>query len=628
MKYITTPVYYVNDIPHIGHAYTTILADILKKYYKIKGDKVYLLTGTDEHGQKIENAAKLKNIEVEQYTNEISMKFKSLWDIFLIEYDYFARTTNNKHEKSVQSAFEIMFNNGDIYKGEYEGNYCIACEAFFTKSQLLDNNLCPDCKRTTNHIKEENYFFALSKYQDKLLNWYMKNPNIIYPSYRLNEVINFIKIGLNDLSITRSSFKWGIKLPDSINDKEHIIYVWLDALLSYITSVGFPDDIDLLKKHTFNMQHFVGKDILRFHAIYWPAFLMSLSINLPSKIYVHGWWMVDGKKMSKSIGNVVNPKELIETYGIDVVRYFLTRDVSFGQDGDFSSRSITARYNSDLSDTLGNLLNRLIGMSEKYFNLNFSITNYDFLQIEVDKLNQAIINLDSLMTSMSVNRYLEDLWKILDNANLLITKYSPWKMIKNGNIDDVKVFLAFISNVLIKSALLLYPIMPESSNKILGVFKLNINYYHSLITNMNYITNFNISKIPPLFPKIDLVDNKSISNKLSLIKEEININQFNKIDIRVGRIISANKIENSNKLLKFQIDFGNDIGIRQIVSGIAEFYDHDSLKDKLICAIVNLKPSKIFGNLSEGMILTSEDNDGKLSLISVDSNISVGSKVL
>lgn len=627
MKYITTPIYYVNDIPHIGHAYTTILADIFKKYQILKGDEAYLLTGTDEHGQKIENAAKTKNINPQLYTDEVSLKFRSLWDELEINYDYFVRTTDSKHENAVKAAFEIMLKKGDIYKGEYEGHYCISCETFFTKHQLVNDIACPDCSRDTNYIKEENYFFALSKYQDRLLEWYKYNPDVIMPSYRLNEVINFVESGLNDLSITRNGFDWGVKLPKSLNDDKHVIYVWLDALLSYISPVGFNNDINLLNKYTNNMIHFVGKDILRFHAIYWPAFLMSLSINLPRRIYVHGWWIVNGIKMSKSIGNVVNPKSLIDVYGLEVTRYFLSREISFGYDGDFNPKLIVNHSNAYLSDTLGNLLNRFIGMCEKYFNCQFSIDNFSFLKSEIDKLDVILGSLDSIMDLMIINRYLEELWRSFDMANALITKSEPWNMIKNGKIGDVKELLAFVGNILIKGSLLLYPIMPKSSEKIMHVFNVNTSYYKPLIENKEYIKEFNINKIPPIFPKINYEDTIARNCENIINKSEICIDDFNKVDIRVGKIIKVNKIESSNKLLKMSIYFGEDIGTKEIISGIAQFYTPNDLIDKLVCAIINLKPSKIFGHISEGMILTSEDDDLNVSVVTFDSSIKVGSKI-
>ncbi|RDU61646.1 methionine--tRNA ligase [Helicobacter sp. MIT 14-3879] len=623
-KYITTPIYYVNDIPHIGHAYTTILVDMFKKYQELKGNSCILLTGTDEHGQKIENSAKMKNKSPQEYADSISFKFRSLWDSFNISYDYFIRTTDSYHNIGVKKAFEVMFSNGDIYKDYYEGNYCVSCETFFTKRQLLDNLLCPDCGKETTALREESYFFRLSKYQDKLLEWYKQD--VIFPLHKKNEVIRFVESGLSDLSITRSTFKWGIELPKSINDNKHIIYVWLDALLSYITPLGFGNNKENKMKLFDDATHFVGKDILRFHAVYWPAFLFSLNLPLPKKIYAHGWWLIDGAKMSKSVGNVVNPKEIADTYGLETMRYFLISEVSFGQDGDFSIKALTKRANSELSDKLGNLLNRLLGMSEKYFNFNIESSDFSLFENEIDNVNNIINSLDSYMENMMPNKYLEELWSIFDIANITITKHSPWEMIKN-NKKDVSSLLVFIANILAKGALMVYPILPQSSIKIMESLGINESFYKDIIKESKMIKKFTLTKIPPLFPKLEVKEeqlNKTKEIKDKQVKEEVNLRQFDKLDIRIGKILSAKKVKDSTKLLVFSIDFG-EFGVRQIVSGIANFYKESDLVGINVCAIINLKPSKIRGIISEGMLLTAEDSDGNLELLRL--NIKHGSKV-
>ncbi|MDR2636095.1 MAG: methionine--tRNA ligase, partial [Campylobacteraceae bacterium] len=356
-KYITTPIYYVNDVPHIGHAYTTIIADSLARFYRLKGYETFFLTGTDEHGQKIEQAALSRGKNPKEYADMVSEKFRSLWDDFGISYDYFIRTTDENHKKGAQKAFETMLKKGDIYKGEYEGHYCVSCETFFTDSQLINNEYCPDCGRTTTLVKEDSYFFRLSSYQDRLLKWYQDIDDCVIPKAKKNEVINFVKQGLRDLSITRTSFDWGIKLPDSLGDSKHVLYVWLDALVNYISALGYGTDEKNISFWPASF-HIVGKDILRFHSIYWPAFLMSLELPLPKHIAAHGWWTRNGEKMSKSKGNVVNPREVAEVYGLENFRYFLLREVPFGQDGDFSQKALIDRINSDLGNELGNLLNR------------------------------------------------------------------------------------------------------------------------------------------------------------------------------------------------------------------------------------------------------------------------------
>ncbi len=646
--FITSPIYYVNDIPHIGHAYTTIACDAFKKYQILKGNNAILLTGTDEHGQKIENSAKAKGKAPQEYADEISAKFRNLWDYFGIDYDYFVRTTDDYHDCGVKRAFEIMQQKGDIYKGEYEGNYCVSCETFFTKRQLIDGEKCPDCRKPTKEIKEESYFFALSKYEKRLLAWYAENEEVILPKFKRNEVIKFVENGLSDLSITRSTFSWGISLPKSANDTTHIIYVWLDALLSYITPLGFGNTRTNQMAMFENAYHFVGKDILRFHAIFWPAFLMSLDLPLPKRIFTHGWWLSEGAKMSKSIGNVVNPKDIADNYGLEILRYFLLREVPFGQDGDFAIRALIERTNAELSDSLGNLLNRLLGMSEKYFALKIEADDFVGLKFEQKSVDEIIESLDSLMENMTPNRYLEELWKLFDLANGLITQYAPWELMKEGRVREVASLLVFIANILAKATLLIYPVLPKSATNMAKSLGIGLDLYNDLIKNRTYLTRFNLTKIPPLFPKIEQVIEKSTtlrhsegdSPKNPRIKSDsfldssptaqndglansalpqIKIDDFKKIDIRVGEILEANHIEGSQNLLVFQIDFG-DFGKRQIVSGIAQFYAPQELIGKKICAIINLKPTKIMGVKSEGMLLTSEDSSDSQMDSQGDSN--------
>lgn len=626
-QYVTTPIYYVNDVPHIGHAYTTILADMFKRYQTLRGKECILLTGTDEHGQKIENSAKLKGKTPKEYADEVSFKFQNLWSVFEISYDYFVRTTNEYHDIGVKKAFEEMYKNGDIYKGQYEGNYCVSCETFFTKRQLVDELFCPDCGKETSPLKEESYFFRLSKYEKKLLQWYKENPNVILPLHKRNEIIKFVEGGLSDLSITRSGFTWGISLPSFVDDNKYIMYVWLDALLSYITPLGYGND-NPNKMYLFNhATHFVGKDILRFHAIYWPAFLMSLNLPLPKQIYAHGWWTKDGVKMSKSIGNVINPEEVANTYGLEIMRYFLIREVPFGQDGDFSHKALIERANSELSDTLGNLLNRLLGMAEKYFNLSIESSQFGYLENEINALNTILKSLESYMDNMMPNRYLEELWKIFDIANTSITKYAPWEMMKQGESEKTQALLVFVANILSKGALLVYPILPRTAKEMMKSLGIDFAQYNVLIANNDMITQFTLTKIPPLFPKIESkkAESKPKKSKIPPQKDEISIKQFDKVDIRVGKIIDISDVKDSNKLLVLKVDFGESLGVRQIVSGIAHFYKCDELQDRLVCAIVNLKPSKIMGVLSQGMILTSQDDKGNLSIISP--NAQLGSQV-
>lgn len=633
-KFITTPIYYVNDVPHIGHAYTTIIADTLARLWRLQGDEVYFMTGTDEHGQKIEEAAHARNFTPREYADEISAKFRNLWDEFEISYDAFVRTTSDEHKKTVQNAFEIMYKKGDIYKGEYSGSYCVSCESFFPENQLIDGEFCPDCGKKTRIVKEESYFFRLSNYQDALLKWY-ENNDCILPKSKKNEIVNFVKGGLKDLSITRTSFDWGIKLPEIINDPKHVIYVWLDALLIYPSALGFLRDGEKMEFWQ-NTTHLVGKDILRFHAVYWPAFLMSLGVDLPRHIGAHGWWTRDGKKMSKSLGNVVNPREVANAYGLEQFRYFLLREVPFGQDGDFSQRTFITRINGELCNDLGNLLGRITGMSSKYSSNEINSKNVTkFFTDELNLAQEFIENALKFINEISTSKFLEELWKVLNLANLSITKYEPWNLMKNGETDKACALVGLCANLLARVAMLLSPVMPHACDKIASAlgFEISPIFYTRLIKN-GEILDFISRQNEPLFAKVEneLLDTPpKISSEISKTTmqnepeiSQIKIDDFKKSLIKVGTILECENIAGSEKLLKFKIDLGEDAP-RQIISGIAKFYTPSELVGKQVCVLANLKPAKIFGHISEGMILSAED--GKLTLLSTLSHVKNGAIV-
>jgi methionyl-tRNA synthetase len=642
--YITTPIYYVNDVAHIGHAYTTIIADMLARYSRLTGANTYFLTGTDEHGQKIAQSAEQRGKTPKEYADEVSGKFKALWDDFDITYDKFIRTTDDQHKTGVQAAFQKMYDKGDIYKGEYEGYYCVSCETFFTEKQLVDEQFCPDCGKPTNIVKEESYFFKLSAYEDRLLKWYEENEDCILPRSKKNEIVNFVQGGLRDLSISRTSFDWGVKLPESMNEPKHVMYVWLDALMNYITALGYgTDEKDMA--HWPASTQLVGKDILRFHAIYWPAFLMSLDLPLPKHIAAHGWWTRDGEKMSKSKGNVVDPKLVADAYGLDAFRYFMLREVPFGQDGDFSQKALMDRINSDLGNDLGNLLNRISGMSGKYF--DFKVSSKDvkkFHQKELDEVEEIFENIEEYLYKMQLNRYLEDIWKVLTIANKAIGDYEPWNLMKEGKSSEAMALVALITNIMARVSLLLDSVMPEKIAKIatsLGI-AIDNKTYTSLILNKELIADTTITKVEQLFPRIEEVlleqakpaivekaaAEVNASKKDEKVEEDdnlITIDKFFETTLKIGTIVEAEEVPKSKKLLKLQVDLGEGRN-RQILAGIKEFYNAVDLIGTQACVVANLKPAKLMGMISEGMLMAARDENG-LSLIRPEAPKQIGTKI-
>lgn len=611
--YITTPIYYVNDKAHIGHAYTTIIADTLARFARLRGDETFFLTGTDEHGQKIEESAIKNNESPKAYADKVSKSFKDLWAELEISNDYFIRTTDEKHKAIVRKIFLKMYEKGDIYKDEYEGHYCVSCETFHTKTQLLDEDKCPDCKKPTRILKEESYFFRLSKYQDRLLKWYEENPICIMPASKKNEVIAFVKQGLRDLSVTRTSFSWGIKIPDELNDDKHIIYVWLDALSNYLSALGYLDDDAKMSFWPANVQ-LVGKDILKFHAIYWPCFLMSLDLPLPKMIGAHGWWTVEGEKMSKSIGNVINPLDIKNEFGNEPLRYFLLSQMPFGNDGDFSKAAMVNKINGELVNELGNLLSRSISMAKKYFDL--SVEFKSGFSEELNEANEHFKASINAINELRMNEYINEVLKALSVANAMVSKYEPWNMMKNNESEKTQSLLVVIFNILKNASILLSPVMPKASLKIANALGISIDTkaYNDMFVLEN---SFKVSECEHLFSRVELkVENmQEIKEVKEEIKEpKIKIDDFAKIKMQVATVLECENVEGSEKLLKFQLDLGTEK--RQVLSGIAKYYKPEQLVGKQIILLANLESRKIFKHLSEGMILSAKNSDESLVLLS------------
>jgi len=626
--YITTPIYYVNDVPHIGHAYTTIIADALARFNKLAGREVFFLTGTDEHGQKIEKAAAARGLTPKELADAVVVRFKELWQTLDIAYDYFIRTTDPRHEAGVQKLFARLLDQGDIYKGNYQGWYCTSEENFLADDVPFDpdgGKTCPDCGRKATIVSEETYFFRLSAYQDRLLAFYDQNPRFVRPQGRMNEVKSFVRQGLKDLSITRTTVKWGIQVP---GDPKHTIYVWFDALHNYLTGIGFDWDKDLLEKFWPADVQLIGKDILRFHAVFWPAFLMAGGFELPKSVFGHGWWLKDDSKMSKSKGNVLDPNDILKAFGPDPLRYFLLREVPIGQDGNFSHEGFVHRVNSDLANDLGNLVQRTLTMIVSYFN---GVMEQPGPEEDKDRqLGSAFASLKvrvfDLYNEFYANKALEEIWVYLNAVNKYLAEEEPWQMAKAPEKRPRLARVLFQAASAIRGiAYLAYPVMPGSMEKAWALLGEKGRIQEKRFEEIGFYDikpGRRIRKPSPLFPRVSLKDfigdeepgqsvpdqeTAALQKKGEKTMDIVSFEEFKKMDLRVAHILKAERVPATNKLLKLEVDVGT--GKRTMVAGIAETYAPEDLIGKRLIVIVNLKPAVIRGIESQAMLLAACEGD-------------------
>ena len=627
--YITTPIYYPNAAPHVGTAYSTIVCDVVARYKRLTGYDVKFLTGVDEHGQKIQEAADKNGYTPQQWVDKMSLNFTTLWEKLNISNTDFMRTTQERHINSVREIVKRVNDNGDIYKGEYWGKYCVSEETFVPENQLVDGKYMG---KEVIDVKEVSYFFKLSKYEDALLKYIDEHPEFIKPEGKKNEVVAFIKQGLQDLSISRTTFDWGIPLE---LEEGHVIYVWFDALTNYLTGAGFAKDPEEFANVWTNgtVNHVIGKDILRFHAIIWPAMLMSAGIKLPETIAAHGWWTVEGEKMSKSLGNVVNPAEEVEKYGLDPFRYYLMREATYGQDADYSKRAMVQRINSDLANDLGNLLNRTIGMQKKYFDSKVVLNEVtDTFDAEIKALwEEVLVNVEKRMNEYQFSEALKEIWKFISRMNKYIDECEPWKLAKDEDSKDrLSTVMYNLVEGLYKIAALISPFMPDTAQKMLNQLGLEVDAEKMKLEDVKawgaYPVGGKLNAAEPIFPRVEFEEEpKKEYNENLTIENPITIDDFSKVEIKVVEIIKASKIEGADKLLKFIVNTGKEK--RQIVSGIAKWYPNEQeLVGKKVMAVLNLEPVTLRGELSQGMLLTTTEKK-KTKLVIIDNEVKLGTTI-
>ncbi|HAT4363052.1 TPA: methionine--tRNA ligase [Clostridium perfringens] len=638
--YITTPIYYPSTNLHIGNTYTTVAADAIARFKRLTGHEVMFLTGTDEHGQKIERIANEKGITPKEHVDEIVAGIKDLWKMMNISYDKFIRTTDDYHVKAVQEIFKKLYDQGDIYKDSYEGLYCTPCESFWTETQLVNGN-CPDCGRPVEKAKEEAYFFKMSKYADRLIQYIEEHPDFIQPESRKNEMLNnFLRPGLQDLCVSRTSFTWGI--PVSFDEK-HVIYVWIDALSNYITALGYgQENQELYKKFWPADVHLIGKDILRFHTIYWPIMLMALGLELPKQVFGHGWLLVDGGKMSKSKGNVVDPVVLVNMFGADAVRYYLLREIPFGSDGLFNNEIFIKKVNTDLANDLGNLLSRTIAMVYKYFDGVIQAPTYKEA-IDDELINLALSTpgkVEASIDALKIPEALESIWTLISRANKYIDETTPWILAKD---EEKKERLGTVLYNLLETlrfvSVMISPFLTETSTKINAQLNTKVTTWESLKEFNGTVAGDKVVKGDVIFPRIDVEEKlaelqalkpapvKPANEELvkNPIKEEITIDDFDKIDLRVVKVLECEPVKKAKKLLKLKVDLGGEE--RQVISGIAQYYKPEELVGKYVVLVANLKPVKLRGELSQGMILAAAPSDDSELLLVNPGEMLTGSQV-